>query len=171
MTRLFDLDMPIRISILLMALSVGALFLALSYLLFDPVRALLADRQQRIAQELEGAKAQMEEARERRAAYCQKLRRADEEAEEIRRKAKEEAKRQRDAILQRAKEEAAEETRRARERIRREREQAEEQIRREIVSVAAAMAAKAAAVRMDAALEDRLLDEALREMEAGAWKR
>ena len=50
----------------------------------------------------------MEEARERRAAYCQKLRRADEEAEEIRRKAKEEAKRQRDAILQRAKEEAAE---------------------------------------------------------------
>ena len=90
---------------------------------------------------------------------------------EIRRKAKEEAKRQRDAILQRAKEEAAEETRRARERIRREREQAEEQIRREIVSVAAAMAVKAAAVRMDAALEDRLLDEALREMEAGAWKR
>ena len=70
-----------------------------------------------------------------------------------------------------SKEEAAEETRRARERIRREREQAEEQIRREIVSVAAAMAAKAAAVRMDAALEDRLLDEALREMEAGAWKR
>ena len=120
---------------------------------------------------MEGAKAQMEEARERRAAYCQKLRRADEDAEEIRRKAKEEAKRQRDAILQRAKEEAAEETRRARERIRREREQAEEQIRREIVSVAAAMAVKAAAVRMDAALEDRLLDEALREMEAGAWKR
>lgn len=33
------------------------------------------------------------------------------------------------------------------------------------------MAVKAAAVRMDAALEDRLLDEALREMEAGAWKR
>ena len=29
------------------------------------------------------------------------------------------------------------------------------------------MAVKAAAVRMDAALEDRLLDEALREMEGG----
>ena len=64
MTRLFDLDMQLVHDTLLMALSVGALFLALSYLLFDPVRALLADRQQRIAQELEGAKAQMEEARE-----------------------------------------------------------------------------------------------------------
>ena len=63
MTRLFDLDMQLVHDTLLMALSVGALFLALSYLLFDPVRALLADRQQRIAQELEGAKAQMEEAR------------------------------------------------------------------------------------------------------------
>lgn len=62
MTRLFDLDMQLVHDTLLMALSVGALFLALSYLLFDPVRALIADRQQRIAQELEGAKAQMEEA-------------------------------------------------------------------------------------------------------------
>ena len=59
MTRLFDLDMQLVHDTLLMALSVGALFLALSYLLFDPVRALLADRQHRNAQELEGAKSQM----------------------------------------------------------------------------------------------------------------
>ena len=52
-----------RTKAMLCELVIVALFLALSYLLFDPVRALLADRQQRIAQELEGAKAQMEEAR------------------------------------------------------------------------------------------------------------
>lgn len=170
MTRLFDLDMQLLHDTLLMALAVGALFFALSYLFFDPIRTLLADRQRKIAEEWTAAKEQRAMAQKQQEDYRRRLEKAAEEADAILREAKAEAERQSEAILRRAGEEAAENGKKARESIRLERAQAEEQMRREIISVAAAMAAKAAAVRMDAALADRLLDEALEEMEAVSWK-
>ena len=171
MTRLFDLDIQLLHDTLLMALAVGTLFFALSYLLFDPIRALLADRHKRIEGELSAAKEQRAEAQKQREKYRRRLREAAVEAETILREAEMEAECRREEVLRQAEEQAAEKIAQARESIRLEREQAAEQMRREMISIAAAMAAKAVTVRMDEAVEEKLLDETLREMEAGRWRR
>ena len=62
MTRLFNLDAQLLFDTALLALSVYVLFAALSYFLFKPARAVLADRRKRIESELASAKAQRQEA-------------------------------------------------------------------------------------------------------------
>ena len=49
MTRLFNLDFQLLHDTVLLAIAIFFLFLALSYLLFNPVRKMLKDRQEKIA--------------------------------------------------------------------------------------------------------------------------
>ena len=48
MERLFDLDMQLVQDTILLAIAVFFLFLAMSYLLFNPVRKMLEDRKLKI---------------------------------------------------------------------------------------------------------------------------
>ena len=70
-TFLFNLDAQLIFDTILLAVAVFFLFLLMSYLLFNPARKLLSDRQNRIASEIEEAK---EEA-------SRIIKRAQEEAE------------------------------------------------------------------------------------------
>ena len=55
MERLFDLDMQLVHDVILLAIAVFFLFLAMSYLLFNPVRKMLEDRKLKIRTELDDA--------------------------------------------------------------------------------------------------------------------
>ena len=59
---------------------------------------------------------------------------------------------------------------RAQEEIRQQKRQAAKDLRREVISIAAAMAKKAAASQMTVAIQDALVEETLREMEEDTWR-
>ena len=61
MERLFDLDMQLVHDVILLAIAVFFLFLAMSYLLFNPVRKMLEDRKLKIKTELDDAAADKSE--------------------------------------------------------------------------------------------------------------
>ena len=62
MERLFDLDFQLLHDTVILAISVFVLFLFLSYLLFDPVRKMLKNRQLKIKTDLDTAQSDKEEA-------------------------------------------------------------------------------------------------------------
>ena len=73
MERLFNLDFQLLHDTVLLALAVFFLFLALSYLLFNPVRKMLAERQNRIKADIDSAAADKEDAKALKAEYDEKL--------------------------------------------------------------------------------------------------
>ena len=62
MERLFTLDAQLIFDAVVLGLSMFVLFSLLSYLLFNPVRTLLENRRQRIADDREAAKQEKQEA-------------------------------------------------------------------------------------------------------------
>lgn len=81
--RLFDLDWQLMADSVLTMIAIVALFLLLSYFLFNPARAMLASRQNKIKEELDSAADDMEEARQLREQYEVKLQNVEKEAEGI----------------------------------------------------------------------------------------
>ncbi|MDY2910422.1 MAG: ATP synthase F0 subunit B, partial [Agathobacter sp.] len=55
-TFLFNLDAQLLFDTALLAIAVFFLFMLMSYLLFNPARKLLKDRQERIANDIDSAK-------------------------------------------------------------------------------------------------------------------
>ena len=70
-------------SCLLTIIAVFVLFIALSYLLFNPARKFMQDRQNKIAGELDHAKTAQEDAEKLKADYEARLANVDKEADEI----------------------------------------------------------------------------------------
>ena len=64
----------------LLAIAIFFLFLALSYLLFNPVRKMLKDRQEKIATDIDTALADKKDAAALKAEYEAKLKNIDKEA-------------------------------------------------------------------------------------------
>ena len=81
--RLFDLDFQLFHDAALMIIAVVALFLIMSYFLFNPAREFLKKRQEKIRTELEDAKNNQEDAKALKAEYESKLKNIDKEAESI----------------------------------------------------------------------------------------
>ena len=75
MTRLFNLDAQLLFDTALLALSVYVLFAALSYFLFKPARAVLADRRKRIESERAGISEKTDRGRNRVCACAQRCKR------------------------------------------------------------------------------------------------
>ena len=113
--RLFDLDFQLFHDAALMIIAVVALFLIMSYFLFNPAREFLQKRQDKIRTELEDAKNNQEEAHALKAEYESKLKDIDKEAESILADARKRALANENRIVAAAKEEAAAIVERARE--------------------------------------------------------
>ena len=79
----------------------------MSYLLFNPARKLLKDRQDHISSELDEASADKEKAAALKAEYEAKLKEIDKEAETILADARQKALKNQNRIVNEAKEEAA----------------------------------------------------------------
>ena len=175
MTRLFNLDFQLLHDTVLLAIAIFFLFLALSYLLFNPVRKMLKDRQEKIATDIDTALADKKDAAALKAEYEAKLKNIDKEAEQIlsdaRKKAmqrkalKNEAK-----IVDEAKEEAARIIQRANEEAELSKKRAMDEVKQEMITVASMMAAKVVAANIDATVQDTLVEETLKEMGESTWQ-
>ena len=167
--RLFDLDFQLFHDAALMIIAVVALFLIMSYFLFNPAREFLQKRQEKIRAELEDAKNNQEESRALKAEYDEKLKNIDKEAESILADARKRALANENRIIAAAKEEAAAIIERAREEAKLEKQRMADEVKKEIVAVAALMASKVVASSVDVTIQDSLIDETLKEIGDSTW--
>ena len=167
--RLFDLDFQLFHDAALMIIAVVALFLIMSYFLFNPARAFLQKRQEKIRTELEDAKNNQEDAKALKAEYDEKLRNIDKEAERILADARKRALANENRIVAAAKEEAASIIERAREEAKLEKQKMADDVKKEIVAVAALMAGKVVSSSIDVTIQDSLIDETLKEIGDNTW--
>ncbi len=169
MERLFDLDWQLIADSVLTIIAVGVLFFFMSYFLFNPVRKLLSDRQNRIKAELDDARTNMEQAQKLREEYEGKLQNIDKEAEVILSEARRHALANESEIIAKAKEEAARIVERAHTEALLEKQKMADDIKKEIITVAAAMAGKVVTASMNTEIQDQLIDDTLKEIGEGTW--
>ena len=168
-TFLFGLDPQLIFDVLLMAVAIFVLFLVASNLLFNPARALLKDRQDRIAKDISDAKEASESAAAMKAEYESKLKNIEKEAELILGEARQKALKNEQRIVDEAKEEARRIVKHAQEEAVLEQKRAMDDVKKEIVTVAALMAEKVVSASIDAEVQDTLIDETLKEMGDSTW--
>ena len=169
MERLFDLDMQLVHDTILLAIAVFFLFLAMSYLLFNPVRKMLEDRKLKIKGELDDAAADKADAAALKAQYEEKLKDIDKEAEEILSEARQKALHNEAKIVEEAKEEAARIIARANEEALLEKKRVVDEMKQEMIAVAAAMASKVISANIDINIQNQLVDETIKEMGDSTW--
>ncbi len=169
MSRLFDLDMQLVADNCLMIIAIFFLFLIMSNLLFNPARKLLNGRKEKIANELQSAKTDMEEAQRLKEEYESRLQNIDKEAESILSEARRKALGNENQIIAQAKEEAARILERARVEAELEKQKMSDDIKNEIISVASLMAGKVVSASIDTTVQNQLIDETLKEMGDKTW--
>ncbi|MGN0483186.1 MAG: F0F1 ATP synthase subunit B [Lachnospiraceae bacterium] len=171
MVRLFNLDLQlISDATIQLVISVFVLFTLLSYNLFNPVRKVLQDRQDRIKGEIESAKSDKAKAAELKETYDAKLKNVEKEAEDILSDARQKALKNETKIIDEAKEEAAAIIKRAREEAELEKKRAMDDMKQEMIAIASAMAAKVVSANIDTTIQDSLVEETLREMGESTWQ-
>ena len=169
MERLFDLDMQLVHDVILLAIAVFFLFLAMSYLLFNPVRKMLEDRKLKIRTELDDAAADKADAAALKVQYEEKLKDIDKEAEAILSEARQKALHNEAKIVEEAKEEAARIIARANEEALLEKKRVVDEMKQEMIAVAAAMASKVISANIDINIQNQLVDETIKEMGDSTW--
>ena len=170
MTRLFNLDAQLLHDTVLLAISIFVLFTCMSYLLFNPVRKLLHDRQEKIRKELADAQSDKESAAAMKAEYDEKLKEIDKEAEAILSEARQKAMKNEAHIIEEAKQEAARIIQRANEEAKLEKDRAMDEMKQEMITVASMMAAKVVAASIDTTVQNTLVEETLKEMGDSTWQ-
>lgn len=169
MERLFNLDWQLLADSCLMIIAIFFLFLALSYFLFNPARKLLNSRKEKIQEELETAKKDMEDAQGLKAQYESKLQDIDKEAESILSDARKRALNNENQIIAQAKEEAAAILERARTEAELEKQKMSDDVKKEMISIASLMAGKVVSASIDTTVQNQLIDETLKEIGDKTW--
>lgn len=168
-TFLFNLDAQLLFDSVLLAIAIFFLFFAMSYLLFDPARKLLKDRQDRIDSDISSAKEDKESAAALKAEYESKLKDIDKEAEAILSEARQKALKNEAKIVDKAKAEASRIIKRAQEEAELEKKHAMDDMKQEMIAIASMMAQKVVTASIDTTIQNTLVDETLREMGDSTW--
>lgn len=169
LSRLFDLDFQLLADASLMIIAMFFLFMFASHYLFNPVRKMLQDRQNKIKGELEQAAHDQESAKESRRLYEEKLAAVEKEAEAILADARKRGMENEARIVAEAKEEAAKIVDRAKVEAELEKKKMADEVKREMVAVASVMAAKIVAANIDANAQHELIEETLKEIGDSTW--
>ena len=168
--RLFGLDIQLLFDALVIFVFLMALYLILSRLFFNPVRAYLEKRKAAVdADKAEAARLQ-EEAAVSKAAYEEILKAVHKEAEEIISASRKTALADQAAIIDHARSEASAIMEQADREIAADKQQLRDSVRKEILVIADAMTAQFAG-SAPALTGEALLDETLAEMDGETWLR
>lgn len=168
--RLFGLDAQLIFDSLVTALNVFILVILLSYILFNPLRAMLKKREDRITSDRETAKSDMEQAAALKAEYEDKLKNINKEADEILSEARKKALVRENSIIDKAHEEAKRIVEHANQEAQLEKKKVVDEVKQEMVTIATAMASKIVAQSMNAKVSDELIEQTLNEMGDKTWR-
>lgn len=167
--RLFDLDFQLLHDAMLSVIAVIALFVILSYFLFNPVRGMLEKRKNKIKEELDTAAADQAAAAKLRADYESRLKNIDKEAEVLLSEARKKAMANESKIIAEAKEEARNIIQRAIVEAELEKKKAADDMKREMVVIASLMAGKVVSAAIDTTVQEGLIEETLKEIGESTW--
>ncbi|MGN0244215.1 MAG: F0F1 ATP synthase subunit B [Lachnospiraceae bacterium] len=167
--RIFGLDLQLGFDVLFQAICVFLLFVLLSYILFEPVKKVLKERQQRVADSVADAARNQEEAQRLKQMYEEKLRDVKKEADTILSDARKKGMEKEQEIVSNAKEEASLIMKRAQQEIQLEKNKLKDDVRTEMIDVATVLAGKIMEESMDDAKQDALIEKTLKEMGDDTW--
>ena len=169
MERLFNLDMQLISDSCLTLIAVFVLVLVASNLLFNPVREFLRKRREGIAEDLEDARSNREEAAALKAEYENKLKDIEKEAERILSEARHKAVEGQKRVNEEARAEADRIIAQARKEAELEKEKAADEVKQQMIDIASLMAGKAVGEAIDVRIQDSLVEETLNEMGESTW--
>ena len=167
--RLFGLDMQLLFGMIFQIAAILILFIALTYILYEPVRKVLNDRKERIANEITGARQSRKEAAEHKAEYERKLKNVENEADIILKEARKKALAKENEIIANGREEAAGIIAHAKKEAELERKKMYDEIKQQMIEVAAMMAGKILSVSLNEKDQENLIQETLKEMGEETW--
>lgn len=167
--RIFGLDPQLLADSAILALSVFVLFLALSYLLFNPARNLLEKRREKVKQELDVSTTEKEKAISLRQEYEEKLKNTQKEVDEILSLARKNALKKEEEIIAEARLEANRLMNLAKKEIELEKEKVKEDVKNEMITVAAFIAGKLIEASLDKSKQNQIIEDALNEMGETTW--
>lgn len=167
--HILDISPQLISDVIIQGIAIFILFFLLSKILFDPVRKLLANRTERIRNDIESATKDKEDAAALKAEYDEKMKSIDKEKEEILASARERGRKKEAQIIEEANAEAARIIERANQEIKLEKDKVSDDMRKEIVRVATAMAAKIIEQQIDESKQDALIEDTLKEMGGSTW--
>ncbi len=168
--RLFGLDAQVLFDAGIVAINMFVLFLFVSYFLLNPVRNLLDKRKERIANDREQAEKDKIEAAKLKDEYDARIKDVEKDAEAILSEARKKALKNEERIVAEAKEEAARIIAHAKNEAELEKKKVQDELKKEIIAVATLMASKVAAVSVDEATQNALIEETLKEIGESTWQ-
>ena len=168
--RLFGLDLQLIADLAFELIAVFVLFTAMSNLLFNPARAFLQKRQEKIKGEMAFAAKEKEDAIALKAEYTEKLNDVQKEAEEILSETRKKALKKENEIVDEAKAEAARIRERAAKEVELEKNKVKDEVKQEMISVASIMAGKFVAASMTEKQQAQLIEDTLKEMGDKTWQ-
>ena len=169
MSRLFNLDFQLLHDSVLTLIAVFVLFLGGSFFFFNPARKFLEKRKQSIADDIETAQKEKEEAEKLKTEYEEKLKNIDAEAETILADARQRALANENRIVTDAREEAGKIIDNANREADLEKQKVANEVKEEVINVASAMAGKIVAASLSEGEKKRMLDETLEGMGEDTW--
>ena len=169
MSRLFNLDFQLLHDSVLTLIAVFVLFLGGSFFFFNPARKFLEKRKQGIADDIDAARKEKEEAERLKGEYEDKLKNVDAEVEGILSDARQRALANENRIVADAREEAGKIIDNAHREANLEKLKVADEVKEEVINVAEAMAGKIVASSMSEADQKRLLDETLKGIGEDTW--
>ena len=170
MEQLFGLNPQLLHDTVLSILAILFLFALMSYLLFNPAKKMLKDRQDRIKNDIDTARKEREEASAIKKEYDAKIKGIEKEAEGILSEARQKALKNEAKIVDEAKEEAARIIKRANEEAMLEKKRVMDEAKKEMVVIASLMAGKVVAAQINTSIQDKLVEETLKEIGESTWQ-
>lgn len=169
-SRLFALDSQTLISIGIQLLNAIILAVALTLILYKPVKNFMRKRSQGFQNKIDETEAAKAKAEELIAEYGTKIKNIDEERLEILDAAREKAAEESAAALEEARRESDELKKRTAENLSAERRRLKEEARLYIIELASLMAEKYISASMDDETQSRIFDRSLAELEKSPWQ-
>lgn len=161
----FDKNLLINMGVQMF--NVILLVAALAFILYKPVKRFMAERSQRIADEIEAAQKDREDALELKEQYERLIADIEKERDEILHQAYKKAMEKSDQMLFDARREAESIHSRALAELETERQNMDDELRRQMIEIATLMAGRFVEVSIDRETQDRLIENALTEWEEG----
>jgi len=141
--------------------NVALLAVIMTKLLYKPVKNFLADRAERIKNDIDSARANNAQASEIKANYQKMIDNIEKEKEEILIKARQDANKEHERIVLEAQKEAKHLIVKANDEIKVERENAAREIKTQIIEISTLIASRFIEISVDRQTQDKFVDEAL----------
>ncbi len=169
MDRILAFDLPMLTGLALQLLNTLILCGALSWLLYKPVLKFMKNRTDRISNQITSAEQNLEQSEKLKETYEQKLKEIDKERLAILEDARKRAIEKETQIINDAKAEAETIRNRAALEIEREQQKVKDQIKTQMVEISALMASNYIKTNLDTKTGNKLIDQAISELEGVKW--